>query len=85
MLVRAYNSRSVAYYHKTWYDLAITDLGEAIKLDPNYATAYVNRAFAYKEQGKKAEAIADFEKVLDLSTDPDLVDSANQALSELGA
>ncbi|MCP4608611.1 MAG: hypothetical protein GY845_07845, partial [Planctomycetes bacterium] len=34
------------------------------------AKAYLNRGYEYKEQGKKAEAIADFEKFITLSDRP---------------
>ena len=47
--------------------------------------AYYNRGLALREQGKKTEAIADLKKSIELTSDPDLRKSAEQALSELGA
>ena len=41
------------------YKEAIADYTEAIKLNPEYAQAYNNRGFAYRELGKKEEADAD--------------------------
>lgn len=42
-------------------------------LDPTLVTIYYNRGFTYIAQGKKAEAIADFEKVITVTTQPELV------------
>ena len=52
------------------HDPAITEDGKDIEFDPNDATAYFNRGYEYKEQGKKAEAIADFEKFITLTDNP---------------
>ena len=39
------------------YDLALTDFAKSLKINPEYITAYVNRAFVYEE-------INDFQKAL---------------------
>ena len=62
--------------------LSLTAL-EAIKLDPNDAIACLNRGVAYKLQGNKSEAIADFEKAITLSDNPRLIEMAKQQLKEL--
>ena len=46
-LAFAFNNRGIAYQNKGQYDRAIQDYGQAIKLDPNFAQAFVNRGFAY--------------------------------------
>jgi len=65
------------------HERAIEDYNEAIRLNPEYAVAYNNRGYAYKLQGKKAEAIADFEKFITLSNNPQLIEMARQQIEEL--
>jgi tetratricopeptide (TPR) repeat protein len=52
------------------YDLAIDCLSLAIRLDPNLAVAYHNRAFAYFEKGEFDKAIADCNEAI--RVDPNL-------------
>src|SRR5215469_15690580 len=42
------------------YDKAIGALNEAIRLDPNFAAAYIRRGVAFAEQGNFGSAISDF-------------------------
>lgn len=80
-------------------DGAISDLSKAIELDPNYALAYGLRGGIYEAKAKgflsvgdpsgnvkqlNDQAIADFQKVLVLSNDPDLRRSAETELKSLG-
>jgi tetratricopeptide (TPR) repeat protein len=46
--------------------MAITDYNQAIRIDPNYASAYNNRAIAYYGKGDLDQAIADLETTLRL-------------------
>jgi serine/threonine protein kinase/tetratricopeptide (TPR) repeat protein len=55
------------------YDKAITDYTEAIRLKPDYAEAYANRAGVYNYQGQYEKAIADLNEVIRLQ--PDLADA----------
>lgn len=48
------------------YQGAIADYTQAIRLHPNYASAYYNRGLGRKEQGDKRSAIADFQKAANL-------------------
>ena len=59
---RLYNYRGNAYAKMMEYDKAIADYSEAIHFDPNFATAYRNRANAFALQGDAAQATADREK-----------------------
>ncbi|MDE2508411.1 MAG: tetratricopeptide repeat protein, partial [Planctomycetota bacterium] len=43
-LAVAYNNRGIAYCNLRKYDLALADYNEAIRLDPNHAYEYRNRA-----------------------------------------
>jgi Flp pilus assembly protein TadD len=46
---------------------AIADLTEAIRLNPNSAKAYYNRALAYQQRGQTVEAQRDFDRTSQLS------------------
>ena len=66
------------------YDQAIQECNKAIVLHPNRAETYYNRGLAYKEQGKKADAITDFEKCITLTAkDPNVIQMARQQIEEL--
>jgi len=54
-----YQYRAYCYLNLARYSLAIEDLNQAIKLDPDSAANYENRAKAYLLTGKKALAAAD--------------------------
>ena len=88
-LAGAYCSRARSYNAKGQYDLAIADCNKTIELDPNCAQignsgeAYYNRGYAYKLQGKKAEAIADFETFIRLTHNPQEIEMARQQIEEL--
>ena len=47
-------------------DKALALFGEAIRLDPAYATAYCNRGTAYFAQGDPDKALADFNRAIEL-------------------
>lgn len=45
---------------------AIAELRKAVELDPTYAAAHLNLAYAYDGQGQIDEAIAQYQKVIEL-------------------
>jgi tetratricopeptide (TPR) repeat protein len=49
-----------AFFRGKEYDKAIGALNEAIRLDPNFAAAYMRRRVAFAEQGNFGSAIRDF-------------------------
>lgn len=49
------------------------------------AAAYYNRGRAYTSQGNTAQAIADFQKALNLTNDPNMRSRAEAQLDELRA
>ena len=59
-LAIAFYDRGNAYGEKGDFDLAIADLDEAIRLDPNYTDAFNLRGLAKREKGDTAGAEADF-------------------------
>ena len=62
---------------------AIAEYDEAIRLDPQYADAYYNRGLVYEAEGKKAEAIADFEQHITLTNDRQSIKRSRQLIEEL--
>jgi len=53
-----------AYYEKKDYDHAIEDYTQAIRIDPNYADAYIKRSLAYYEKKDYDRAIEDCTQVI---------------------
>ncbi len=56
-----------AAHRKGKFSAAIADYTEAIRLDPNYAKAYNNRAMAYQAKRDLNRAIADFSAAISIS------------------
>jgi len=63
---QAYAARGKEYFAKGWYDQAINDYNEAIRLDQNYTEAYILRGEAYKMKGWYDQAISDYNRALHL-------------------
>ena len=59
---RAYNDRGYASKLLDKIDLAIEDYTAAIRINPNFALAYFNRAVAYQGQGDTKKSENDFTK-----------------------
>ena len=64
------------------YFQAIVEYDTAIRLDPNYTLAYFNRGVVLSIQGERENAIADFQKVLELSDDDDLIRMTKNRIEE---
>jgi len=59
VLASYYNNIGLAWANKKEVPRAITCFDKAIKLNPQYATAYHNRSIAYHKIGEKEKAIDD--------------------------
>lgn len=62
-------SRAYAYAKLGGHELAVQDLTEAIRLDPQNGDAYYNRGIAYQHLGMTEESESDFEKAKELGVD----------------
>lgn len=62
-----YLDRSIAYTRMNRRDLALADLDQSIKIDPEYRGAYLLRGAIRFDAKEYALARADFEKVLSLN------------------
>ena len=63
----AYATRALALSLKGRFDAAIDDYGAAIRIEPNFAVALNNRAWAYFKWGRGAQGLGDVEKSLQLN------------------
>jgi tetratricopeptide (TPR) repeat protein len=59
--------REVSIERQEIYDLAIEDYSQAIRLSPNFSTAYLERAAIYNSKGDYDRAIADSNQAIRLS------------------
>ena len=83
-LAEAYVVVGLAYYYDGQYDLAITNYNKAIELDTSQGEAvYLGRALVYEKQGKKAEAKAEWEKLITVTNDPKLIEGAKKEIEKL--
>ncbi|NMG60498.1 tetratricopeptide repeat protein [Geitlerinema sp. P-1104] len=64
-----YNALGFAYAAQEQYDLAIRQYKEALKLTPDYTTAWSNLGFSYEKKGLDAAALEAYQEVL--QRDPD--------------
>lgn len=59
--------KAVDYVNKRMWDYAITELSKAIKQNPSYAFAYINRGAAYDTKGQYDQAISDLNKAIEIN------------------
>lgn len=64
---QAYAMRALALSLKGQYEDSIGDYDQAIRINPNFAVALNNRAWAYYKWGKGARGLADVERSLSLN------------------
>jgi tetratricopeptide (TPR) repeat protein len=74
-IAAAYGGRGAAYSQKGDDERAISDLDQAIRLDPKSAKAYIDRAYSYNLKRDYDRAIADFDQGIRL--DPNVAVAYN--------
>jgi tetratricopeptide (TPR) repeat protein len=77
-------NRASQYEAAGEYEKAIEEYTQAVANDSKYALAYFSRGSLLMTQGKKAEAIKDFKKVIELAKSPELARMAEKRIAELG-
>lgn len=82
-LAKDHRSRALDHRLRDKWDDAIEEYTKAIELDDNWVIAHYERGELFKRQGKKPDAIADFEKVISLSRDRETLKPANRHIEEL--
>jgi tetratricopeptide (TPR) repeat protein len=80
-----YFERGFAHFSKTDYAAAITDFSEAISLNPTFAEAYIRRGNSISNRNDrigrdKKEALADYQKGIELSPNNRLVNIINSKI-----
>jgi tetratricopeptide (TPR) repeat protein len=60
------NGKGIKYAKSGQYQQAIENFNEVIRLKPDYADAYYNRALVYLNQGNKAQCCRDAQKACEL-------------------
>ena len=63
-----------------WVELALKETEEAVRLDPTLADVYVSRASAYRQTGRRAEAIDALERAIALQRSHD---NAHEVLGDV--
>jgi tetratricopeptide (TPR) repeat protein len=56
----------------------LEDFNQAIRLAPNYSSAYEQRGLIKKEQSKKTEAMKDLQKAIELYRQDNKTDKVNE-------
>jgi tetratricopeptide (TPR) repeat protein len=65
-IATAYSNRGQARFNLGNMDAAITDLNQAIQIDPDFAVAYRTRGMAYGRKEQRDPACRDFSRALEL-------------------
>ncbi len=60
-------TRGLGHHRKGDLDRALVEYGEAIKLDPEYATAYLNRGISHSKKREFDKAIVDYDQAIKLN------------------
>ncbi len=83
VLTESYTLEGDQLYAAGKYSAAVNRYTQAINTQPLYAEAYLKRAAAYKAQGDRTGAEADYKQALALSRDPAAKKLAEEELQNL--
>lgn len=83
-IAKHYFDRAVDLEAAGNYEDAIEAYNRVIRLDPDHALALYNRGLLLIRRGDKDDAAYDFERVIEIAEDDDLVRMARHRLEELG-
>jgi tetratricopeptide (TPR) repeat protein len=76
--------RAQAYFKKQKYDLALTDVNKAIKMDAKYFQGYFLRAQIHYSMGLKESAITDYTKVIAIKPNWQVFNNRANAHAKIG-
>jgi len=80
----AYYFRANTYLTLSDFVQAIEDYSLAIDLEVELGQSHFNRAVAQFNHGYQSKAILDFQMVLEVSQDPQLIERTNEILASFG-
>jgi tetratricopeptide (TPR) repeat protein len=63
---KIYGDCSVVWYEKDHYDRALTDSNQVIKIESNFAAAYINRGMTLQRSGDFHIATANFDRAIEI-------------------
>ena len=72
----------MCWHNKGDYDQSISDFTEALKIDPNFAGAYYNRAGTWSYKGDFRRALADVDKALEIDPEDENFQRFKEYLEE---
>ncbi len=74
---------TIAYYSSGYFDKALESVNFFLKKDPNNAQYYFSRAAIFVGLGRRSQAIADLQKVIEIN--PAVKDQANSYIEQIRA
>lgn len=77
-----YNALGFAYAAQEQYDLAIRQYKEALKIEPEYVTAWSNLGFSYEKKGLDAAALDAYQEVLKREPDNAVAQKRSDSLEK---
>ncbi len=80
---QSYYLRGLIYYQRKDFEHTIKDGNAAIEMNDEYSQAYYIQGLGYLGENLKDKAQYDFNKILTLSNDSEMIDKAKEQLTKL--